>query len=193
MAKRTNNTLFAILGMLHLAPMSGYDIRKESETSLGYFWSESYGQIYPALRELKAQGLIRRRPGASPGGSRDRHVYEITEKGRDALALWRSEPPRRAPARNELLLKLFFGQRGEAVPEIEWLDLRARQERESLREFARIRKELRERRDHPSLPYWLVTLSYGEHHARSVIRWCRESRRALLAMGGTAPRKGAPR
>jgi len=81
MTARARSTPYAVLGMLSLAPMSGYDIRKESEQSIGYFWSESYGQIYPALRELKAEGLIRRRPGKS-GGNRDRQVYEITERGR---------------------------------------------------------------------------------------------------------------
>jgi DNA-binding PadR family transcriptional regulator len=180
MPSRRPNTPFAILGMLRLAPMSGYDIRKESEQSIGHFWSESYGQIYPALRELRAQGFIRRHAGGRGGTGRDRQVYEITERGREALDAWRSEPPRTSPVRNELLLKLFFGQRGETAREIEWIQDRLEAERASLREFARIRKQLqRERRDHPALPHWLLTLSYGEHHARSVIRWCRESLASL--------------
>src|SRR6185312_11932836 len=165
------------------------------ETSIGHFWSESYGQIYPALRDLSAQGLIRRRPG-SRGANRERHVYEITEKGRDALTAWRSEPPRPGPVRNELLLKLFFGSRESASHEVEWIDGLIERERAELREFTAIRERLDREpdlRDHPSLPYWLLTLSYGEHHARSVIRWCRESRRAILAMAGSASRKGTPR
>jgi DNA-binding PadR family transcriptional regulator len=172
--------------------MSGYDIRKESEGSIGHFWSESYGQIYPALRDLKDQGLIRRSPGKSTG-SRDRQVYEITERGREALAAWRAEPPRDMPLRNELLLKLFFGRAGEAGSEIEWIDRRLDLEREALREFGRIRELInREQRDHPSLPYWLMTLSYGEHHSRAVIRWCRETRRALERASGPTSRKATP-
>src|SRR5690242_10382811 len=150
MRARARSTPYAVLGMLSLAPMSGYDIRKESEQSIGYFWSESYGQIYPALRDLKAQGLIRRRPGPR-GGGRDRHVYEITERGREALAAWRAEPPRDMPLRNELLLKLFFGRAGEDGHETEWIDRRLTQELTALREFARIREVIqREQRDHPS-------------------------------------------
>ena len=61
METRARSTPYAVLGMLSLSPMSGYDIRKESETSIGFFWSESYGQIYPALRELETRRLIRRR------------------------------------------------------------------------------------------------------------------------------------
>jgi PadR family transcriptional regulator AphA len=32
--------------------MSGYDIRKTVQESIRFFWSESYGQIYPALKRL---------------------------------------------------------------------------------------------------------------------------------------------
>src|SRR5206468_7565147 len=97
MNSRPRSTPYAVLGMLSLAPMSGYDIRKESEASIGHFWSESYGQIYPALRDLEAQGLVRRRAGPR-GAARERHVYEITAKGEEALATWRAQPPRPAPA-----------------------------------------------------------------------------------------------
>jgi DNA-binding PadR family transcriptional regulator len=190
---RPRSTPYAVLGMLSLAPMSGYDIRKEAETSIGYFWSESFGQIYPALRELTARGLIRRRAGRR-GGDRERHVYEITERGREALAAWRAEPPRDAPVRNELLLKLFFGGHGPVAHEVEWIDRQLAREREALHAFARIREQLmKEQRDHPSLPFWLMTLSYGEHRSRSMIRWCRETRSALTALAAHAPRKGPTR
>ena len=193
MRPRPRSTPYAVLGMLSLAPMSGYDIRKEAETSIGYFWSESFGQIYPALRDLGARGLIRRRAGRR-GGNRERHVYEMTERGREALAAWRAEPPRDPPFRNELLLKLFFGGHGPPVHEIEWIDRQLARELQALQEFGRIRELiLKEQRDHPSLPFWLMTLSYGEHRSRSLIRWCRETSRALKALAAHAPRKGPAR
>src|SRR5258705_4021818 len=190
MNARARSTPYAILGMLSLAPMSGYDIRKEAATSIGYFWSESYGQIYPALREPKSQGWIKRRPGKS-AGSRDRHVYEITERGREALAAWRAEPPRDAPYRNELLLKLFFGGHDPVGHEIEWIDKLLAEQREALREFERIRDEVkREQHDHKSLPFWLITLSYGEHRSRALLRWGRETLKALRALERGAEKRG---
>jgi PadR family transcriptional regulator, regulatory protein AphA len=51
---------YAILGMLSLRPMSGYDTRKTVQESIRFFWSESYGQIYPALKRLEAQKLVER-------------------------------------------------------------------------------------------------------------------------------------
>src|SRR5207244_7584723 len=102
------STPYAILGMLSFRPMSGYDIRKEAMSSIGHFWNESYGQIYPALGRLAAQGLARRRAVRGIGRP-DRQVYEITRQGMAVLRRRLAEPPRTAPIRHELLLKLFFG------------------------------------------------------------------------------------
>ena len=49
---KENKSKYAIMGMLSMGPMSGYDIKKRFEKSLSYFWNESYGQIYPILRKL---------------------------------------------------------------------------------------------------------------------------------------------
>ncbi|UCB53625.1 MAG: PadR family transcriptional regulator, partial [Candidatus Zixiibacteriota bacterium] len=46
---RANKTEFAVLGLLSLSPMSGYDMKAFISQSIGYFWQESYGQLYPAL------------------------------------------------------------------------------------------------------------------------------------------------
>lgn len=174
---RSRSTPYAVLGLLGLGPASGYDIRKEIASSIGHFWSESYGQIYPALRDLTRLGLIQAR-GAAAGG-RERRVYAITAKGRRALEAWRAVPPRPMPVRNELLLKLFFGA-GTPGPEIGWLEQLAGEETARLRDFRRVRALLRrEHRDHPSLPYWLAVLRYGERRSEAARRWARETRTTL--------------
>ena len=38
--------------------MSGYEIRSWIEEYLGYFWSEGWGQLYPALAHLEELGYI---------------------------------------------------------------------------------------------------------------------------------------
>ena len=187
---RRPTTPYAILGMLKIAPMSGYEIRKEAASSIGYFWSESYGQLYPALRALTAKGWIRRRDSASSRGGRERQVYEITPKGREALRAWRSKAPQAVPARNELLLKLFFGDRASIGPETEWIEALESRELEALQNFRSIRSELRRQGDHPSLPFWLITLSFGEHRSRAVLRWCRETKAALQAVHLSSRPKG---
>lgn len=105
-----NRTRFAILGFLTLGPMSGYDIKKLIEDSVANFWSESFGQLYPALRWLTQEGLIEKNEAPSEGG-RPRHVYSINDREREALTSWQREPTEPPPLRIELLLKLFFGAR----------------------------------------------------------------------------------
>lgn len=189
MGARGRTTPYAVLGMLRFGPMSGYDIRREAAASIGHFWSESYGQLYPALRDLAAAGLVRRRAGGRTG-PRDRQVYEITRSGRAALRRWRRVPPHAEPPRNELLLKLFFGDRASRKAELAWIGEALKRETEALRRFGAIRSELLSQGEHRSLPYWLMTLSYGEHRSRAIVRWCRETTEALRALRRDAPRGG---
>src|SRR5260370_38491835 len=71
----------ALLGLLSLGPMSGYDIRQLIPRSIGHFWSESYGQIYPGLKRLAAAGLVEKKTQRRKGKP-DRHVYSLTPEGR---------------------------------------------------------------------------------------------------------------
>src|ERR1700688_167313 len=48
----------AVLGLLHRAPMHGYELRKQLYTVLGAFRALSYGSLYPCLHELLAAGMI---------------------------------------------------------------------------------------------------------------------------------------
>src|SRR5437868_15510344 len=94
--------------MLTLKPMSGYDIRATIAESIAYFWTESYGQIYPTLKRLAKDKLVTRRGELARG--RQRNVYSITDAGREALAEWLRRPAEARPPRNELLFKLFFAR-----------------------------------------------------------------------------------
>ena len=47
-----------MLGLLAGGPRSGYDIKSIVDRSTRFFWAASYGQIYPELRRLEAEGLI---------------------------------------------------------------------------------------------------------------------------------------
>lgn len=82
---------YALLGLLHQKPSSGYDARKVfSSTSMRTF-SDSPGAIYPALRRLERSGLIR---GAiqQRSGLRRRQVFRLTPKGLSELRKWITRP-----------------------------------------------------------------------------------------------------
>jgi DNA-binding PadR family transcriptional regulator len=84
---------FAILGLLHQSPVHGYELRKQLSAVLGGLRSISYGSLYPALKRMRAAGLIaieepdRRAPlpADAPAltGRRGKVVYTITAEGKE--------------------------------------------------------------------------------------------------------------
>ena len=101
-----NPTAYVILGMVNLAPRSGYEIKAFADQTTRFFWAASYGQIYPELKRLERAGLIE--GTSSPQGGRKRKIFEITAAGREELRNWLRQPPRTFELRDEGLLKLFF-------------------------------------------------------------------------------------
>ena len=174
---KDNRTEYALLGLLTLGPMSGYDLKQISAESIGAFWQESYGQIYPALRRLEGRGLVRSR---AEGGARARRVYSVTAAGANALGRWLALPIRPQPWRFELLLKLFFGSR---VPvEVNRAHVRAFRDRHAalLEGYeARERGIAKQYPHHPGLPFWRITLRFGRHQSGAMVAWADETLAAL--------------
>jgi PadR family transcriptional regulator AphA len=177
MAKNDAAGKFALLGMLSLCPGSGYDIRKMVQSSIGYFWSESYGRIYPLLKQLAKEGLIRPQREHGRGG-RDRQSYAITPKGTKALEAWLRRTPRLEQNRSELLLKMFFSGRVPVEIASAHVQERKQTEERNLASYAQVEEQLRQNRgNHPELPYWLSTISYGRHRSEAIVIWCDETLR----------------
>ena len=177
-----NRSRYAILGALTVEPMSGYDIRQFFAETLKYFWVENYGQIYPMLKTLYAERLIK---PLTNDGSSGRTVYRITARGRRVLRAWLAEPARPQPRRNELLLKLFFAR--EASPGATAAQLaQFRQRHENLAStYTRISHHIEiESASDPNLPNWLATLSYGIRVSRALLEWAEEAKRALPRLSG---------
>jgi DNA-binding PadR family transcriptional regulator len=105
---RSSRTPYAVLGALSHGPKSGYDISRLFEKNTMFFWNESYGQIYPTLKKLKAKGLVTMKRDARDVGP-DRKVYSLTEEGQKELDRWLRQPASPHSVRDEYLLKLFFG------------------------------------------------------------------------------------
>jgi len=164
---------YAILGMLSIAPMSGYDIKKKVETSISNFWSESYGQIYPVLRSLIADKLLTRKTVKSEAGKPDRHVYSLTARGRKELRRWLHEGFAPKIQRNEFLLKLFFGEEITPKANIAHVEQFRELQRGLLKKYGAVEKEImRDYADNSNVPYWLMTVRYGEHVSRALLQWC---------------------
>jgi len=173
MKKIAGATGKALLGLLSIRPMSGYDIRQLIPWSIGQFWSESYGQIYPALKQMTAAGLVERKTERNKGRP-DRHVYSLTKTGREELRGWLELPPTQEVPRNELLLKLFFGAHVPPAVSREHVEAFLETHEGLLKTYQVTAKTLRkERADNSQLPDWLMPLSMGRHRSLAMVKWCK--------------------
>jgi DNA-binding PadR family transcriptional regulator len=95
------------LGMLSDGEASGYDLKKQFESSFGHFFAAGYGSIYPALSSLYADCLVDCREVAQDGRP-DRKVYRITEQGLLRLRAALDDPNPSHKIRSEFLATMFF-------------------------------------------------------------------------------------
>jgi DNA-binding PadR family transcriptional regulator len=135
-------TRFAILGLLTWKPMSGYDIKKVVDVGLSHFWNENYGQIYPTLDQLVTDGLATKK-AERKSGKRQRFVYTITRKGKQAFRDWISEPTDPPVVRNELQLKFFLSSSLPTDTSIRLIDKHRSQQQAVLDEYRHSEELLR--------------------------------------------------
>jgi PadR family transcriptional regulator AphA len=173
--KRRLGSRYAVLGMLSMGLKTGYAMKKHVEGNLGHYWSESYGQIYPILRRLVDEGLATCKEEKREGKPQ-RNLYAITRSGTKELREWLEVPPEPQPQRNELLLKLSFGERvgAEACQKL-IRDYREQCERD-LAYLSDIERALRKApRRHRDQPYWLMTMRHGQVIREAELAWCNET------------------
>ena len=101
---------FAILGILNVMPMSGYDLKHQAfDASVRHFWPADQSQIYRTLSKLADDDLVSVTVEAQDERP-DRKVYAITPAGQAALTAWLKADQAVPTLRDPLLVQLFFGQ-----------------------------------------------------------------------------------
>jgi len=110
MSARVSLLGYALLGLLHQRPSSGYALRRVFATTPMGTFSDSPGAIYPALRRLEGLGLVRGRVESS-AGLRQKQTFRLTTPGLAALKEWLERPLRRADVvrgMDDVMLRLAF-------------------------------------------------------------------------------------
>src|SRR5579883_2391763 len=140
---------YALLGLLARAPHSGYDLIRQMEEPIGFFWHARRSQIYPELARLEQAGMVshtvveqQERP--------DKKVYSITEAGRAALTRWAAEPMSVPSERDEFMLKVFSLWLVTHDDALTLVQTYARQQEERLARYEAIRERM-ERAGEPDL------------------------------------------
>ena len=155
--------------------MSGYDLGQNIQASVGHIWNESYGQIYPNLKRLAAEGFVTAKTERQKGKP-DRRIYSVTKKGQERLAKWLAVPPQPEIARNELLLKLFFGAQVPTEILIGFVERMAEREGAVLKELTRLEnEEIAQSQQYPGAPYWKMAARFGQMELKAHLRWAEET------------------
>lgn len=95
----------ALLGLLAVAPRTGYELTKEFAGELGrYAWQAGHTSIYPELGRLAEQGLVE----VTHEGARGSRTYAVTNAGRAELRRWLLTPRESGKVRDARVLRLFL-------------------------------------------------------------------------------------
>ena len=106
-APNLSSSAYMALAMVGGGATTGYAIKQGLERVATFFWTASYGQIYPDLRKLEAAGMITGRDQAA--GGRLRREYRLTDEGKRALHGWLAEPAEPAVwIRHEGIMRLML-------------------------------------------------------------------------------------
>lgn len=161
----------AVLGMLKLRPMTGYEIKQAYQKGPANFMPISFGQIYPVLAKLRQEKMVRQEK--QPGG-RGSIRYFITRKGEQAFQEWLFSPAQPANHR-ELLLRLFFAAPSELAGLRAHVEAFRREEQCSLDHYDETRKWLDDVHGRsPRLPVWKLVMEYGVLESQYRRRWAEQ-------------------
>lgn len=103
---------YAILGLLTLKPMTGYELKTVFDSSINYFWTAQLSQIYRDLGTLEKKDYVSSRVEEQKGRP-DKRIYSITSKGDQAFQTWLNDFPKQLSTaiRDDICLRTFFGSR----------------------------------------------------------------------------------
>lgn len=82
---------YALLALLRVGPLSGYDLQKQFSQSVGHVWHAPDSQIYPELRKMERLGLIDGEE-QTRGERGTRRIYHVTDAGEQAYLDWMESP-----------------------------------------------------------------------------------------------------
>jgi DNA-binding PadR family transcriptional regulator len=97
----------ALLGVLKDTPLTGYDLVRHFQGTVGYLWSAPQSQIYPELRRMEAAGLVEAK--IAPRGRRaQKRIYSVTDAGMAELRRWATDFMPLPAQRDPIVLKAAF-------------------------------------------------------------------------------------
>jgi DNA-binding PadR family transcriptional regulator len=174
----------AILGFLVDQPMHGYELKRKLSPALPRERRLNDGVLYPLLRRMEEEGLLRKKSERSESG-RDRNVFYATARGRREFDRWlRSSDEEADDAKYDFLVghpfltKCLFFARLEPGEVRHKLTAQLEESTQKLKTFQAIRDGMVARNVDP---YRIAVLDLGIAQQKERLRW-------LKRMVESAPR-----
>ena len=172
----------AILACLTERPMTGYELAKTFDASIGFFWKADHQQIYRELSKLRDRGHVQGREVVQ-SGKPNKLVYTLTSEGRAALRHWAGRPSTPSSIKDDLLVRLYALDSVDIEPLRDDLMARLEHHRDRLARYERLlTKRFPQGTASPADTGKLLLLHMGLRHERSVAEWCEEAIDALSAI-----------
>lgn len=187
---------YALLALLRVGALSGYDLQKLFAESVGHLWHAPDSQIYPELKRMESEGLITGEE-QTRGERGRRRVYHVTDDGAQAFFDWIGAPLEYSRVRDPAHLKAAYLESASPAAARDFLTAHAAHHRELLQrwqsELDRIRSG-----EHPMLERRLAVIPAAERdraiafkefayeglveRAQAEIRWAKRGLRMLDLM-----------
>ena len=176
----------AILACLTESPMTGYELAKTFDASIGFYWKANHQQIYRELTKLRDRGHIQGSEVVQ-SGKPNKLVYTLTPEGRAAFRHWAARPSTPASIKDDLLVRLYALGSIDVDPLRADLMARLEHHRDRCARYERIlsKRFPQGTADAADLGK-LLALRLGVRHERAVVEWCEEALEALPAGANSA-------
>ena len=167
-----------ILGLLAHEDLTGYDIKKQIDGAISFFWKGSFGSIYPALGEMEKQGLVKRKKSDKSDG-REKIVYQITKEGKETLKAWLNDEKATNDLKYETLLKMYFGgteDRSVTIRNVEIFEEQVKENLEVLKFYKGNLEKVLDKEDHV---HYYLTVLFGIETYEAYLKWCNKAKKIM--------------
>ena len=183
-------TSFAVLALLAIRSWTTYELARQMDRSLRWFWPRAASVLYAEPKKLVAHGLAT--ASREFTGRRPRTVYAITPEGRRALSGWLDHPGAGPVLEFEALVQVAFADQGTREQLLRTLGA-IRQQAEARRDEAGARA--REYADTGGpfperLPVIALTGRFLLEYTELVARWAEWAEAEVRTWSGMTPEDG---
>jgi DNA-binding PadR family transcriptional regulator len=177
----------AILVCLTERPMTGYELAKTFDASIGFFWRASHQQIYRELQQLRGDGLVDSKDVIQTDRP-NKTIHTITKQGLERIRAWSRELTDRPPVRDNMLLKLYALDKIDLEGLAAEVTSRLGKHRARLAIYERILQErYAGRRLKTREAGRLMGLKVGLMTERGYVSWCEETLATLASIRDGQP------